>query len=803
MKKPNQTEGEGMIKQAVATFHRGLGMAGVLGLSWSALADDRAQAPENPATVQELPQVTVVGTTPLPGLGTPINLVPANVQTATSKDIDRQKTLDLADFMNQNLNGVFINETQDNPFQPDVNFRGFTASPLLGTPEGLSVYVDGVRINESFGDVVNWDLIPQSAIANITLMPGSNPLFGLNTLGGALSVQTKSGAQYPGTSITAYGGSYGRRSAEFETGGSKGKFDYFLTGNWFDEDGWRPSSPSHVRQLFGKAGWQDEVTDVDVSYAYADTNLTGNGLTPEDMIAQLGRKAVFTTPDNTKNHLNFINARASHFLREDLLLAGNVYFRQLETRTFNGDVNDAYSDDYNNSIAPGGNCAGDPDPDACAAAEFADETGVNHRTSTGQRTYGATAQLTYSGNVFARKNQLTFGASYDKGHSDFIQTEQDATITPARSTVANGDVEENVSLYGNNRNYGLYATDTFSVNELVHVTASLRYNDTRVQLEDRLGTDLNGDHAFRRLNPAIGVNLTPSKNLTIYADYNEGSRAPTAIELGCADPTQPCKLPNAFAADPALQQVVAKTFEVGARGNLIGKLLGWSSAVFHTASNNDIQFISSQLSGAGYFDNVGRTRRQGLELTLFGEVAKRFRWHAGYSFVDATYRTPLTLVSQNNSTADDNGFIQVAAGNRLPLIPRHTGKLEAEYDISGQWTVGANLIAASGQFVRGNENNRHQQGVNDAGETFEHSGRIGGYALLNLNSSYRFTPYWEVFGRVNNVFDRDYATSGQLTSNPFDSSGHFNANPANWPNVTAISPSMPRAYWAGMRLSFD
>ncbi len=792
--------GEAVLNATLARLRRSLGAIGVLGLVTAASAQD--PLPQNPATVQELPQVNVVGTTPLPGLGMPVSLVPANVQTATSKDLDRQKTLDLVDFMNQNLTGVLINETQGNPFQQDVSFRGFTASPLLGAPEGLSVYVDGVRVNESFGDVVNWDLIPQSAIANITLMPGSNPLFGLNTLGGALSVQTKSGAQYPGTSIQAYGGSFGRRAAEFETGGSRGRFDYFLTGNWFDEDGWRDDSPSHVRQLFGKAGWQDERSDLDVSYAYADTNLNGNGLTPLDMLARFGRGAVFTVPDNTKNHLNFLNARASHFLRDDLLLAGNVYFRQLATGTFNGDANDAYQDDYNAAVAPGGRCAGASDPDACAAAQLAGETAIDRHTRTVQRTYGATAQLTYSGPVLGRRNQFSAGFSYDQGRSDFTQTGQDAAFTPQRSTVADGAVEQGVSLYGTNRNYGLYATDTWSLNRLLHLTASLRYNDTRVQLADRQGTALDGDHGFRRLDPALGFSLTPGRYLTLYADYNEGNRAPTAIELGCADPAIPCKLPNAFAADPALRQVVAKTWELGGRGSLLGKRLGWSGALFHTASDNDIQFISSSISGAGYFDNVGRTRRQGLELGLFGELS-RFRWHAGYSLVDASYRTPLSLVSQENSTADSNGVIQVMPGDRLPLVPRHSGKLEAEYDISGQWSVGANLVAATGQYVRGNENNLHQPGVNANGVTFEHPGRIGGYAVLNLNSSYRFARNWELFGRINNVLDRDYATSGQLSSNPFDSGGRFITNPANWANVTAIGPSAPRACWAGMRLTFN
>src|SRR5262252_3977179 len=176
-------------------------------------------APVNPATVQELPQVTVIANTPLAGLGLPPNEIPANVQTADSEDMRRQLTLNLADYLNNNFSGINVSDSAASPMQLDVTYHGFTASPLLGTPQGLSVYVDGVRVNESFGDTVNWDLIPQSAISTLTLMSGSNPVFGLNTLGGALSVRTKSGHENPGTELEAYGGSFGRRSFEGATGG--------------------------------------------------------------------------------------------------------------------------------------------------------------------------------------------------------------------------------------------------------------------------------------------------------------------------------------------------------------------------------------------------------------------------------------------------------------------------------------------------------------------------------------------------------------------------------------------------------
>lgn len=144
---------------------------------------------------------------PLPSLNLTLEQIPAPVQTAGSADIDASGALDLSDFLNRRFTGVFVNETQGNPFQRDLNYRGYTASPLLGTPQGLSIYMDGVRLNQPFGDVVSWDLIPRQAIGSATLMPGSNPLFGLNTLGGALAIQTKDGRSSPGTSVRAIYGS--------------------------------------------------------------------------------------------------------------------------------------------------------------------------------------------------------------------------------------------------------------------------------------------------------------------------------------------------------------------------------------------------------------------------------------------------------------------------------------------------------------------------------------------------------------------------------------------------------------------
>jgi iron complex outermembrane recepter protein len=197
-----------------------------------------------------LAPVEVIGSTPLPGSDVPREHVPSNVQTLDAGILRQSQAITLPEAMMQRMPSVNVNEVQGNPFQLDVNYRGFSASPLLGTPQGLSVYQDGVRVNEPFGDVVNWDLVPLLAIESVSLMPGSNPLFGLNTLGGAVVMQTKSGLSSPGTEIAFTAGSFGRRKLDAAHGTRFGDIHAFAAITGFEEDGWREFSPSRVRNAF-------------------------------------------------------------------------------------------------------------------------------------------------------------------------------------------------------------------------------------------------------------------------------------------------------------------------------------------------------------------------------------------------------------------------------------------------------------------------------------------------------------------------------------------------------------------------
>jgi outer membrane receptor protein involved in Fe transport len=766
----------------------------VLALALAAASAPAAGADDNRASVLEAPTVKIIGVTPLPGVGVPLNRIPGNVQSVTAKDLQQQQAISLPDLMTTMLPSVNVNDVQGNPFQPDVNYRGFTASPLLGLPQGLSVFQDGVRINEPFGDVVNWALVPMDAISTLNVIPGSNPLFGLNTLGGALSLRTKSGFQFPNTAFELSGGSWGRMNGKFEHGGYSGNKDYYIAGNWFKEDGWRDFSPSDVKNFFAKSGWQDGRTDLDISLTLADTNLTGNGVAPASFLSQ-SRSRIFTRPDQTIARLAMVNMTGSHWLNDTDNLQGNVYLRGTRIRTLNGDGNDEFE---------GGPFDGETG--ANGGIGFNQETGANNRSTTDSRSFGGNLQWTRA----VQNNQFTFGGSYDNARADFRLTQTLGILDPTRAVTETNPTTTDAALVGRTVTSSLFATDTWTFRPNWHLTGSARYNYTQVKNSDTLNPgvpgNLDGNYVYPRLNPAVGLNWTPSEMLTVYGTVNQGNRAPTPIELGCADPANPCRLPNALAADPFLKQVVATTVEVGARG-MFNDWLGYSSAIFRTTNRDDILFVSTTTS-AGFFTNFGRTQREGIELGLTGAKG-RWDFRANYTYLRATFESEADLLAENNSSrgfggvaADDQ--IRVRPGDRIPGIPEHQMRFNANYRVTDKWTVGGNIIAMAGVYARGNENNQHQPGtvtdpIGGGTRTFNGPGKTSDYMVLNLVTNYRLTSQWQVFGRINNVFDTRFNTAAILAENPFNAAGSFQTNSDLWARETFYGPGAPRAAWIGVR----
>ncbi|MCX4191392.1 TonB-dependent receptor domain-containing protein [Methylophaga sp. OBS1] len=282
---------------------------------------------------------------PLPGLGLTKEEIPGNVQSISAKEIRESHSISMTDLFNSKLQGVTVNDYQSNPFQMDLQYRGFTAGPQIGTPQGLSVFLDGIRVNEPFGDVVNWDMMPMNAIASVDVFPGSNPIFGLNTLGGSFALKTKDGFNHTGTDVQVLGGSFGRKQVQAEKGWNNGTVGLFGAGSFFDEEGWRDNSPSKVNQFFGKASYRGEKLDLHLSTLIVDTSLVGNGLIPTEEYAA-DRERVFTSPDVTKNRLQQFQLSGAYQVNDTFSITGQVYRRKSKRESQGADVYTDFEDQY-------------------------------------------------------------------------------------------------------------------------------------------------------------------------------------------------------------------------------------------------------------------------------------------------------------------------------------------------------------------------------------------------------------------------------------------------------------------------
>lgn len=720
------------------------------------MAEAHGQGTGNPATAIEGPAVHVVGIRPVPGLGTALRDIPGAVQSTSASDIGAAQPLDVADPLGASFAGVSLGDSEGNAYQPILNFRGFAASPLLGLPQGLSVFVDGVRVNEAFGDMVNWDLIPSNTIANMHLLSGANPVFGLNTLGGVLAIHTKSGFSFPGSTAGAGAGSFGRRSVEAQTGGHGQRADYFAAARAVDDDGWREHSTSRLRQAFVKSGWQDSRSDLDVSLTAVDNALEGTQALPQSMMDN--PRQAYTWPDRTQNQLAFLAARASRELENDILVSGSLHVRSLRQDSVASNVNDG--------LVP---------------------QAFNDRSVLEQTSVGLTLQAVMTRKAGKASHELTLGASMQGADADFRQERQDAAFTADRESVGIAAFLPRVAVGARHAYSSLYLIEQYAPSPEWTITLSGRYNDASVRLRDRSGTQaaLDGDHDFRRLTPALGMAWNPGPAVTWFASVSEGMRVPSPVELTCADPAAPCTLPNQFLADPALQPVIARTVEAGMRLRP-GHSTNLSLTAYRAVLNDDIQFITSGAAvNAGFFQNTGRTLRQGIDAT-FATRSEQVSFTAAYGYVRAVYLTPFRMLSPNNSSRDAGDEIQVERGNVIPGIARTQLKVLAEWFAAARISLGFGSAWYGRQYARGDENN---QDVN---------GPLPSYGVAHAFARYRAGRDWQLSLKVNNLFDRRYSSFGVLGSNFFTGPGNTYDAAAARPELF-VAPGAPRSLWVALQ----
>jgi len=821
--------------------------------------------------------IDVTTVAPLPGIGVDKNILPSNVQVIKIDDVSDQPGISFADYLNNNSSSVTINEVGGNPWQPEIRFRGYTAGSILGNEQGLSVYVDGVRQNQPFSDVVLWDTLPQFAFSGSQVVPGTNPIYGLNTLGGAMAFQTKSGHSFNKSRVSFTAGSWDRQISLFEHGGTYGAFDFYAGYQYTKEDGWRDYSPSHLNQYFTKLGWEDESTRAEISYTGADNKLIGNGLAPKYLLGN-DNEGINTVPDETKNMFGQINMAISHFFNDETMLSANLFWKRSDRATWNGDAEIEISADDNVSEVGLSSIGGK----SVAIFKYDDAdlidgiSGENRTTDTKQDLYGMSAQMTFTQPVYGYDNNLVTGINLETSLIKFQQDAyEDATLLTSRQLVkGSGDYENQTKLTGRTNTFGVYAVDTISFNEYWHLTGGVRYNYQEVDNTDKRADQGDGSltetQSWSRVNPTIGLTYKYSNNFSTYASYGESNRAPTSIELGCSNPAIACLLPTQMADDPPLDDVVAKTYEWGYRGKT--KLLEYSGAVFSSLNFDDLQFVNTNAqNGLGYFDNIGKTSRKGLDMTVSGKTlmgisgSEGFSWSASYSYLRAEYESDFALVSDANdsrvavtnsysgvgenmvengaaselndeiraliaadasgiydadfdawstsvaaATDDDdiddandtladadkavgmqNSVINVKKGDRMPSIPDHSFKFRLQYNWNA-FQIGSNIIAYTDTYMMGNENNEHG---NTGGD-----GKVPGYAIVNLDAKYQYTPQWSVNFKAINVLDKTYYTGGRLLVNGFTGSGS-DARSTIF-RGEGLAPGSPQAGWITINYEF-
>jgi iron complex outermembrane receptor protein len=747
-----------------------------------------------------LAPVEVIGTSPLAGLGIDRDKLPSNARTLPPPDSAKEGPAALVTGLDQRLASVNVNANQDNAFQPDVQYRGFEASPILGTPIGVAVYQNGVRLNEPFGDNLNWDLVPDFAIDKLSVIP-TNPVYGLNALGGALVIGMKNGFDVQGGDAEISGGSFGRRRVLVEYGQRVENIAAYIGANAYNDEGFRKSSPSQLRQLYADIGAEGDAGSLHLSFTGANNNVVGVGPTPIQLV-DIDRSAVFTSPQKYHNTLLMASLNGNYLATDTLSLQTNFYVRSSGRQVLNGNTTNAQvcGPSIPDTLCLNGplnvlfDTSGRPVANILGGATPGEDDSLSI-TSLG---LGGTLQGTYTAPLFGHSNHLVVGASLDHADVDFNSTNVLGVIDPSTLFVSGTGVVINqpdgslapVRLQTINDYYGLFATDTLDVTPELALTLGGRYNLALVRLIDKLGTALNGENRFSRFNPAIGATYKLTPNLTGYFGYAEANRAPTAGELSCSDPARPCSLDNFFSADPpGLKQVVAHAYEAGLRGRFrtgseegAGRI-DWNVSLFRADLDNDILNVPSALITSGFFQNIGSTRRQGIEA---GISYRDQMWQASvdYSLIDATFQSAVTLQSPNNPTADEDGNIRVVPGDHLPGIPQHRLKVNVDCAITDKWTVGGNLIVASDQYFFGDQSNQNS--------------KLGGYWVVNLHSSYRITDAVEVFAVVDNLFDNKYATFGIF--------GDINKTPlpgvANPSDPRFISVAPPLSAYGGIRVRF-
>jgi outer membrane receptor protein involved in Fe transport len=692
------------------------------------------------AGAHELPPIEVVGSI-APAAGPTIGSgVPARVTTLDAAQVDAYEPRILSDAL-KSVAGFSTYDDLGSPYKLNLSSRGFYSSPVVGLPQGVAVFLDGVRMNEPEASQVNFDLLPMDHIQRIEILSGNGSLLGRNALGGAINLVTARGRGPTSATFEASGGSFGAARGEAHvSGATSGGVDWYVGGNYNREDGWRQATGEEGYQGFVNLGKLSDVGGIRFQGFYSRDRAEPAGSLPESIF---GEKADSNLTAGDFDNLWAVQGSVQAYRQFGLGRAsGTIYYRRHRAERFNvnqADDPDAFGISYNTSVG--------------YTADYRWTTVLNETTALNLRG-GVDGEVTRVRiDIFA--DSTKFGAGR-------------TLTTQARSP--------------------LWDIAPFAAADLVlgkvTLSAGARFDYVRIPFENRVNPEGDTTATYQRFNPRIGASVEVAPGASVFASWGQAFRAPAVIENACADPAAPCPLPFALGDDPPLEPVKASTVEGGVRYASRGVSL--SGSAYYTSVKNDI-FLSpfgdeNEPEGStidGFFVNLDKTRRVGLEVQGAYTFPRGHSVYLNYAFTRATFQSDAEIfsirsVDEADGTPVINNFPtgnDVTPGDRFPLVPDHQIKVGGLAQIGRHVSVGADGRYIGAQFLRGDEANLTDE--------------LDGYFVADARVGVEFGR-WEVNGIVTNLFQNE---------NPIF--GTFNINQGNPNGLTVerfLTPNARRAF---------
>jgi iron complex outermembrane recepter protein len=670
-----------------------------------AQAADSTRRDSAAVTLKEIEVVGSIAPTAGPAIGSGI---PARISTVTGEAIEAWEPRLLADAL-ATQPGISLYDDLGSAYKLNLSTRGFTVGPVVGLPPGVSVFLDGVRQNEPDAAEVNFDLLPMEHVRRVELLSGSGSLLGANSLGGAINLITRRGTGPLEGELELSGGSYGAASAEGSVSGvSAGRTDYYVAGGYEREDGWRKATGAHNYNVFTNVGRRGEHRGISVQAFGAKSRAETAGSLPE---------SIFDTSPGT-------NFTTGDFEDLDLLQGAVSGYAPVAKGlgTFTTYVRRSHAERFNVNQAPDDNV----------------------RSLTTNGTAGANLDWRWTVPLGGGEFSLRTGAdaSANRVH---IQLFTESPVDAADQTLTTDVRSPSWDVAG-------YTLGDYRVGR-VTLSGGFRYDYIRIPFEDQLDPAADTTNSFRRLSPRGGVSVALGAGASAYGSIGRSFRAPAVLELACADETAACPLPFALGDDPPLDPVISTTYETGVQ--LVRGPAILTASVYRTDVRDDISFIqSADAVFEGFFDNIGDTRREGVELGVQVLPSEAVSLYANYAFTRATYRDPAEIFSLRAEDAFAGsplaGPNAVEAGDRLPLVPGHQVKAGGLVQLPAGVALGLDLRYTGHQWLRGDEANETEP--------------LGGYFSASVRAGLTRGD-WELSAVVTNVFDSRAAIFGTFNGN--------------------------------------